>query len=308
MFGFRNNIRVKGWEKDILAKLLFVAEKMTKKNSKTLIITGDLLDKSSSKDWSFNLYLRQMKILKEIFIDKDIEIYSIQGNHDMFNGHETTEDTVFGKLIEDGIINHLKKLELENLILYGIDYSSDEERIISKIAKISELELDRSKKVGIVLHSNVTPVKERFTDFTYDKLSQYNIDLFICGHYHIGFEDKVINNTLFINPWNMTRVVRDYSVKLDEHTPEMVILNTETLETEHIELPFKKFTEAFIPEAVNLLETKNFNFFDKIDFEKLKRLSNSETDEDILKKISEELDNLTPEEKERVLKIALSYI
>jgi len=248
-----------------------------------------------------------MKILKEVLMDKGISIYSIQGNHDMFNGHETTDETVFGKLVEDGIINHLtlEPLKLKDLTLFGIDYSSNENKIISKIEKISELDIE---KKGIVLHSNITPIKERFTDFTYDNLSKYNIDLFICGHYHIGFPDEKINNTLFINPWNMTRVVRDYSVKLDEHKTEMVILDTETLETEHIELPMKKFTEAFIPEAVNLLETQNFNFFTQVDFDKLKLLSNSETDEDILKNILSTLEDLSQEEKEKALKIALRYL
>ena len=96
-----------------------------------------------------------------------------------------------------------------------------------------------------------------------------------------------INNTLFFNPWNLWRVVRDYEVKEEIHTPEFIevkIDNNYNIEYKHRIIPYKKYTEAFDISKIEVyknIKKDVFNFFKSIDLENF-----NETDEiSILEKI-----------------------
>lgn len=322
MFGFKNNIRQSGWEQDIEQKLVFIKDQLLSRNITTLIFSGDLLDRQHAKDWSFKLYLKNAEILEKIFVKNGIDIYSIQGNHDMFDGHETIEGTVFGKLIADGILKRISiqsplvfSEENKTLEIFGIDYHFNKENTLAELHAINSRVVplpNHQLKVAVVMHNNITPQPERVSDFTYDYLSTTftNIDIFLCGHYHIGFPTICVNNTTFVNPWNMTRVVRDYDVKLDHHEPEMVICDPFADSYEHIKLPIKKFSDAFKPEVVNLLENSNkFQFFEEITTESFEELLKSEKDEEILQGLVQKyLQEYPVEEREKIYKIALSYL
>jgi len=319
MFGFKNNIRAPKWEQDILLKIEFIVDTLREKDIKYLLLTGDVFDKNKGSDWSFNLYITQYEFIKKYFHDKGIVLLSILGNHDMFNGYEGLEGTVFGKMVEDNLIEYLtdNPLILEDdskkINIYGIDYSNNKDKILSKLNEINLL-VDQvpgkeNKKI-VVLHSNVTPNNERVTDFTYEQLSNFsNIDMFILGHYHIGHEITRFNNTLFIDPWNLTRVVRDYDVKLNQHIPQLAILDFKNEDYQIIDIPHKPYSEAFKIEAIEIIEkTKEFRFFDEVDFNKL--LEEGElTDSDIIKLlIQKEFDNKSDIEKKEIIELAQKYL
>ena len=70
------------------------------------------------------------------------------------------------------------------------------------------------------------------------------ISAWVCGHLHRGFPTSKHKGRIFVNPWSMTRLARNYYVLGDEHIPTMVRLNSD-LTYEDIPLPCVSFKEGF---------------------------------------------------------------
>jgi len=288
MFGFKNRIRKSKWEIDIDDKIDQIINYCLENNINKIIFTGDIFEKSRKKDWSLSQGLQNKKRLRK-FNDAGIEVFSILGNHDYFDGHETIKETFFEDCVESGLITYIgagnkKVFDIalgKNIIFYGIDYSEDKSKIINQLKSI-EMDFIPDKKTFkvVTLHSNITSDIERLTDFTYGELSQYNVDLFNCGHYHIQSQLGSIfetSGTIFCNPWNLTRVARDYAAKMDEHIPEFCVFSiSEAPEdssddfqvlSKTIPLKVKPFSEAFNIDVINLLQEigkTEFKFFEEV--------------------------------------------
>jgi len=325
MFGFSNNIRkpaVSGqsWSKDIELKLLFISEEMMKRGITKLVVTGDLLNHSDKNSWSFRKFLMNKEVLQNIFVEKGINIYSVQGNHDMFDGLKTTNNTVFGELCNDGIINHLTENPIiikahEQFKIYGIDYNFTKEEQEASFQKINDLSSEH-EITCVVSHTNISPNQEQFVDFTYNELSTKfpNIKVHICGHYHIGYEPKIVNGVVFINPWNMTRVVRDYQVKLDNHIPQLVFLNFNNFSTsdlnwvETVNIPHKPFVDAFNQETVSILEeSEKFKFFEGVSEIDLDIIAEDVDNDQLIRLIiNKNIDNIS--DKEKLLVKTIEYL
>lgn len=291
-FGFSNRVRY-DYENDVNKKIDFVKNYLITNNIKNVIMTGDIVDSSYEDKWSFKKYRvnkRKFQIWQECAI-----LHSIVGNHDYFHGFESTDDTIFGEMEDEGIINNLTKKPIittqnnKRIIIQGIDYSFVQENVENKLANLNSIE---NKDLNIfkvaVLHSNVTPKEvDHITDFTYSHLVETypDIDMFICGHYHLGYKTTTIarpggKDCTFINNWNFTRVVRDYEVEMGDHTPEFehvkIIfnegLNKFQVLRATIQVPHKSYEETFRAKEVSLLRKTNaekFNFFDEINIENL---------------------------------------
>ena len=93
-----------------------------------------------------------------------------------------------------------------------------------------------------------------------------------------------INGKLFIDPWNLVRVSRDYDVKMDRFDVNFTILELgEKLKAYDVGVPHKSFREAFIEDFVNMLQMKKkdvFSFFENIDIEKA--IEETESDEQLI--------------------------
>lgn len=299
-FGFANRIRYNHNE-DLALKHKFVREFCVENKISDIIITGDLTDTNDERKWTFKQYfLNKEELLK--YKNLNLNLYSIAGNHDMFNGMESTNETVFGELVREDVIKYLVKEPYikvfrnpqenidKNICVFGIDYSKHKELVEKELEKINDLNKIEIKIV--VLHSHVTPAEIGCTDFTYEYLLKTypNIDVFICGHYHGGFPtqafykknpdgtDDTSKHVIFINNWSFQRVVRDYYNEMDAHTPEFsrvkigwsVAYNSFVCSVEVIKIPCKTYLEAFKPKAVDLLKLtkkEQFEFFEKINFE-----------------------------------------
>lgn len=309
-FGFQNRIR-NGYEKHIQAKLGFVQGYCQENAVNKILFTGDVFDSSKEDVWSFKKYRKNKRIL-EMFKNVGIELFSNVGNHDMFHGYENSEETIFGEMVHDGILNNVTENPIVvtegNVVVkvQGIDYSNEDNIVLENIRQFDEEAYPGYKVFKIaVLHSNITPSEvSHVTDFTYASLATKfsDIDMFICGHYHIGYETTTLKrvdgkDVIFINNWNFTRVVRDYEVELDEHSPEFehVVINYDKITeqfivtTKNIKVPFVPYKEAFASKIVDLLKKSKkeiFNFFDNINFDDVKEDSRS-SDEELFKKIQE---------------------
>jgi DNA repair exonuclease SbcCD nuclease subunit len=295
--GFLNRIRI-DYKRDILAKLSFIRNHIQDNGIKAIILTGDITDSNYERKWSFKQYVQNKRAFESLKPTRDIDILSPVGNHDMFHGLEDSQDTVFDELVRENVIknitNYTQVYEPVNTTsnkrvkVYGIDFSNNKETILNHLSRINSdtfIGLDYYKIV--VLHNNLTPGEDRLSEFLYQELADKfpNINMVIAGHYHLGFPTQKVGNTIFINNWNLTRVVRDYDVTLDKHTPEFeeIIFDDDLnfVSTKTIKIPFKTFDEAFVPNAVNIIKKSKkeiFEFFN-IDFDDI---ITKQTDEEIL--------------------------
>jgi UDP-2,3-diacylglucosamine pyrophosphatase LpxH len=288
MFGFRNNIRRYGWERAIDSKIDQIIEYALNNNITRIFFTGDVFEKSKKKDWSFNqLQQNKARLLK--FKLAGLTIYSNMGNHDYFDGHEHIKGTVFGEMAELNLLNYIGtdtdpiffefKGKKHKVALYGIDHHQNIDKILDKLEHIKNTVFLKETAVILLMHSNITDSQTRLTDFTYDQLSNYPIDIINCGHWHLAPEGgavQKVNGTYFLNPWNLTRVMRDYHVKLDEHIPSFIHVSIVPVgddfdyNIKEIPLDTLPFSEAFNTEVINLLQElgkDGFNFFKEIDLE-----------------------------------------
>ncbi len=312
-FGFQNKIR-KNYSEQIEKKLDFISNHAVENNIKNIIFTGDVFDQSQERQWTFRQFLQNKKMLEKYFIEKGLILYSPAGNHDYFNGKETIDNTVFGEMVADNIINYIgdKYVEFSDLgiqrpvRLWGIDHSNDKNKVMQRIYEINE---SKTTLNIVVIHMNVTKEAGLFTDFTKEFLANTfeNIHIWILGHYHIGSKPDVINKKIFIDPWNLVRVARDYPTKMNKFDVNMNVLtiSTETgITVDEVQIPHLEFKEAFVDEYVNLLlydKKSQFEFFNNLDLDEV--INDSDSNDNILEMIAQK-NNFSSES----VKIAQSYL
>jgi len=339
--GFENRIRF-DFTNNFLDKLKFTRDYCKNNNIVDVIATGDIIDSSYEDKWTFKKYRLNKRAYSQ-YKDENIKFHSNVGNHDLFHGLEDSENTIFGEMVLDGVVNNItqcpiiKEDETSKIIIQGIDYSHHDKRVLEKIKEVNNDINDKPTYKVIVLHSNVTPNEvANITNFTYKSLIEKftDIDMFICGHYHVGYPTAKLKRpngkeAIFINNWNFIRVVRDYEVELDEHTPEIedvqIIFDEQKnkfiVKTETIEVPHREYKDTFRTKAIDLLKKSKaqiFNFFENISFNEIKDTSN-QSDEKLLDdfKNSEikdviERNNCTKEEAELLINksylLAIEYL
>ncbi len=169
-------------------------------------------------------------------------------------------------------LNLKKKNYIE---LFGIDHHQSIDQVLEELSRI-EAQPKHGPRI-VLMHSNITDEQTKLTDFTYSQLSAYNIDIIGCGHWHLAPKNGAIqevDKTFFLNPWNLTRVSRDYAFKLDEHRPSFIHGSIVRIGDEweysfkDIFLETKPFSEAFNIDVINMLQElgkKNFAFFNEIE-------------------------------------------
>ena len=145
---------------------------MIKNNIKPeiIVITGDLFDFSNIPNYEFI----------EPFNELDIPILYVTGNHEVIIG----KNEIFNILNKTKIKNigdQLIPYKFKNINFMGLDYES-------KIEKLKDITYDKNK-FNIVLNHVPIPPQE---------LTQYNIDLFLCGHTH-GGQTFPFNVLTFLN-------------------------------------------------------------------------------------------------------------
>ena len=320
-FGFRVSHRY-SFEQDIEDKLQQIIDYKNEHLIDSLIIPGDIFDESYENKWTFSHYARNIQVL-EPFFKEFKNVYTIPGNHDYFNGFESEikrgenniieKTTMYGEFVRQGIFTDVafpSAIHVDDVVITGVKYSSDLNKVSSQLEKINKLY--QGKVVIVMLHQNVTPKPvKNITEFSYSGLaSKYpNINVFCLGHYHIGYETQKLNNTTFINPWNLTRVTRDYEVKIDKHIPSFTHLAIDeklNINYKDVALQVKSFDEAFKPEYKSILEllSKQTNVDLNID-ESI--INNKLSDSDIIQQILDE--NIKEDSRKiKILNVVKDYM
>jgi len=324
-YGFKNMIR-KNYERDMDNKLEFINNYCKDNNIDTMLATGDICDKNTKKFSTKQYGTLKRKIRNNL---NQINLISNVGNHDMENGLEIQEETeeyttVFDELCDDNLLQNITRKPFINNLVYiqGVDFNSDREIVLENIKQFNEKDVNGLCKI-IVLHSNVTPGDEKKTQFTYTQLMQdfEDIDIFVNGHYHIGYPTKVMPRmrgkiAYFINNWNLHRVMRDYDVSLNEHNVNMshvkigVPINNggviqHQISIKDVDIPHLSYEEAFEIKNIDLLvktEDEIFDFFQKNNFDDLSTFR--KTDSELIK----QLFDTNPDYQENIINKVKNYL
>ena len=308
MYNFRNNIRQTGWEKAVDDKLRQIIDYMTVNKITNLFTAGDIFDKTS--DWSFKQFQANVERLRW-FKKAGIKLYSNLGNHDMAQGRESVEGTIFKAAVDLDLLTYVGSGmepiqfsidgEANEVLLFGVDYHVSLGKVIDEVCRVSDYpRCQQSTKTCklVLMHSNVTSEKSILSDLTYGQLADYDIDIFNLGHYHLvpsGGAIQKLKDSTFLNPWNLTRVSRDYHAKLDEHKPEFIHTKITfvkdqkpTVEAKEIFLKVGKFSETFNVDTINMLQELGkgkFAFFDDVGLDGMEKEEMSD-DEVLLQSIA----------------------
>lgn len=222
---------------------------------KGLISTGDILDKSA--DYKFAQIAGNADKLKEIKTHFELGIMSVAGNHDLlWASRDYKENSFYGYLVRHNLIQDIATtpIKLNEYTLAGIDYTPD-----FKTLKDELLELDKKhKKLIMVIHAHLIPNEAQklpFGDFiTYDSITKglSNTEMIIAGHLHKGYPIAQHNGITIINQWSFTRLARDYYSISGKHTPQVVIIDTDSLHKPvTIDLKVADFDSTFIKKELD---------------------------------------------------------
>ncbi len=168
--------------------------------------------------------------------DGTSRVISIYGQHDI-SGHSeyTLKRSPLSILEAAGCINLLDSINYKYLTtdacIYGASFGCD---IPKPEYKFNIL------MIHAAIGNNKFYDGVQYPNEVAGKLRGYNV--IICGDFHYRFIEKC-DDILFINPGCLYRKTID---KKDlEHRPAVVILDTETLDPEVVELKFKPASEVF---------------------------------------------------------------
>jgi DNA repair exonuclease SbcCD nuclease subunit len=198
-----------------------------------LINTGDLFDTDGS-DWAtVNRYTAELN-------ERGITIYCPPGNHDVYGAALSTIDrSAFGNLVANG---HVQTLDHEGVCvgdatLYGTSYMHQ-----GKPKPVVGGQKNILVAHEMILENKIWREQEDFT-FAHSYLTlNRGWDIILCGHYHYSFLVRV-GDRIIANPGALVRIKASKGDM--ELKPGVLIIDTDTLEVERVELDYAPVEEVF---------------------------------------------------------------
>jgi DNA repair exonuclease SbcCD nuclease subunit len=301
----------KEFEEDTESKISQIEDICKKEGINFITISGDVLDVKHEKAYTFKvkdkIYNRLNKLRKSTL---DKKIYTIAGNHDLpYSSRDFKNLSMYGWLVRSKVLTdiHGKNIvfKKEKVTLQGVDYNKSLTDLNKEIKEIDS-NLDSKLTNLLLFHEHLLPHKDfNSNPFLGSKMSykrvlkEYkNINIFLCGHYHKGYEPYEESNRHIINGWSLFRMARDYYVVNSQHIPEVniITINKGDIKVERRELKVRDFNKAIITEKLEkelegVLDVKKF--IEKVEDLKLdqevKLDSLTSTQEKLLESILEEI-------------------
>lgn len=319
MYGFEKpNVR-KGTNDDFIknldAKWDFVRKYCKENKIKDVYFTGDIFEEQKGEKWKLPI-LNEME--KKFFIpmrEAKLNLYTVFGNHDYFNGNYKDKDsTALGYFERLGYVKTFDIgdiIEKENVRIYGIGYIRDTNELLSKLAILNS-ELDSQKINVCFLHENFAPSEDKLKGvYGYSRLAPFNnVDIFVLGHYHNGFEPTLQGKTHIVNDWNYFRMSREYSVRSDEHIPSFSDISVDSGGSISIKTvkydDYVPYEEAFNAVEVNTKKLESDSYGSIEAFNELGKASESKeklNELDVLELIASEKGY-----SEKIITLAKSYL
>ena len=217
-----------------LAKLDYVAS-----NNDYVVICGDLFHTNTNSHLIFN------KVYK-LLMKHQGKFYAIPGNHDLLhNNLSMLEKTTIGSLALTGALN----LKFDKFTIDGVEFQAS---LVMK--DLNKIPVDKTNSKVLIGHNYLELEGSPKESFTRDEIRKLNYKLVFLGHEHKPYEEEYLGNSTLIRMGSLTRI--DTQVYNKERGIYYYQLDSDTLEYERKEVPYKKAQEIFTVEAFQRIGRK----------------------------------------------------
>ena len=288
----------------IESKIKQIRDYAVKNDIKFILCAGDIFDIKARSRYTLDSILYLEKVLKLLTNNRDIDLVTIAGNHDMPNSsREELPRSVYGYLSRQGYLRavnsytddntHIKtthrlidvnsETEIVNkeVSAYGIDYNPDIDILRKELEDLNRF-VEKDDINILMIHEHCLPKKENIyaNYLTYDEVFKLasNFKVILAGHLHKGYpvyENKETKQVI-INPWSFNRLARDYYTVNGEHIPEIVdieviyedVKDSYFIKHNTISLQVEPFDKTFVKQQLNIEQEYHKSiteFINKID-------------------------------------------
>lgn len=217
-----------------LAKLDYVAS-----NNDYVVICGDLFHTNTNSHLIFN------KVYK-LLMKYQGKFYAIPGNHDLLhNNLSMLEKTTIGSLALTGALN----LKFDKFTIDGVEFQAS-----LVIKDLNKIPVDETNSKVLIGHNYLELEGSPKESFTRDEIRKLNYKLVFLGHEHKPYEEEYLGNSTLIRMGSLTRI--DTQVYNKERGIYYYQLDSDTLEYDRKEVPYKKAQEIFTVEAFQRIGRK----------------------------------------------------
>lgn len=220
--------RIDNYPESLRSKHKEIGQIIKDDNIDIVLHGGDIFH---SPDASKSLISEYIKILKSW----EVPIYCIAGSHDVIGYNEKTiSRTALGVLIAADAMKLLGSIPTEihpGIFVVGINHSY---RLDENSENYFVKKCDKDCILIEMVHGMVVD-KPFFDDYTLIEDIKTEADIFLSGHFHLGWGPGKVNNTLFINPGSLGRVENTERV----FPPSVCILNIEGKDIDYEIVPLK---------------------------------------------------------------------
>jgi DNA repair exonuclease SbcCD nuclease subunit len=285
--GFKSPISREQEEFDfsIKSKVKQIATLALKEGVDVIVISGDIFDIKETSRYVVKQLKpigEQLDILKKA--TKQKMIITVAGNHDLpHSSRSLKSESVYDYFQSLGKIVSVHKSEIrfntkkDTVVFSGLDFTSKLTELYKEMKEYDNNILEKATRV-FLLHEHLLPNKDFNKDrFLGNKMSYKrvlkefkNIDVFVAGHYHKGYKPYHDSNRWVVNPYNMTRLARDYYVVNGEHIPTVNLVKVKKgkIEVEEYPLEVVDFSKAIKSEVLEKEIQDSLNlkdFIEKLD-------------------------------------------
>lgn len=251
--------RIDDYRKASLKKLTDIFKMAVEHKVLHVITTGDFFDKY---EVSFSYLNEIVEILKE-FKEKGIKVWSLIGNHDLpYNSMSYFKNTPLSLLFKSGLVEHITEHnEIENVVLYGIDFTNHKAIKNFKPSKDS---------INILVMHYATENTIPGESIDLDLLKPFNVT--VAGHDHMYYKPIILEEgQQILRPGSLLRRTKDeYNLTRDII---LYLFDTENKQVKELKLPNVKpaseifKNEVFIEKSLNLYDNVYNDLFNKDYFE-----------------------------------------
>ena len=211
-----------------MSKLKFVLD-YARKNKCRILQAGDLFD--IPRSW------RLLSTVQKIFSEKNIDIYSVYGQHDTYMYSENSKpSTILGVLASAGYIHILcnEVVRIEGVNIYGCSYGGEVPKPSTKGINI------------LVIHAPILEKKLWYGQTNFISAKQFladneEYDLIVCGDIHRKFQIKNGDRQI-VNTGCILRIEADeYNLTYE---PSFAVFDTDDLSIKWIVIPHRDAEEV----------------------------------------------------------------
>jgi len=231
--------------------LALVRAQALEQKATAVFITGDIFDRKSPIKNSHAIVARAIAL----FSSFPCPVYSIVGNHDIVNNRmDSLSRQPLNVLFESGALKRLKKEVFDKVTVHGVDF--DEGNDYSTLSPEKD---ENSTATIAVCHVLATPDGgDMYGEpiFSYKKLANSDVDVYVFGHFHNDQGIHTIGKKKFVNLGALSRG----SLTQEEIHRQVKIGRIEwdgkSLECSEIPLAVKSSKEIFDIEKKQEMEKK----------------------------------------------------